>query len=150
MRVLFSSTSGYGHILPMLPLAHAVRDAGHDVLWATGAEACRVVDDAGLSSAPAGLSGAELARQSGDMRRRAGLLEPQQRAAFMFPQMFGETYAPAMVLDLLPLARAWEPDLLVHEHGELGSPLVGAVLGVPSLTHSFGGAVPSALRRRGG
>ena len=145
MRVLFSSTSGYGHILPMLPLAHAVRDAGHDVLWATGADACRVVDGEGLQSAPAGLTGADLARVAGGMRQRAGLLEPTQRAAFMFPQMFGEAYTPAMVSDLLPLARAWQPDLLVHEHGELGSPLVGAVLGVPSVTHSFGGAVPSGF-----
>jgi UDP:flavonoid glycosyltransferase YjiC (YdhE family) len=144
MRVLFSSTSGYGHILPMLPLAHAVRDAGHDVVWATGADACRFVDDAGLPAAPSGPTGAELVRLTGGLRQRAGLLEPQHRAAFMFPHMFGGALAPAMAADLLPLAEAWKPDLLVHENGELASPLVGAVLGVPSLTHAFGGAVPPA------
>ena len=63
----------------------------------------------------------------------------------MFPTMFGETLSPPMAADLLPLARDFQPDLLVHEQGELASPLVADVLGVPSLTHSFGGAVPAAF-----
>jgi len=52
--------------------------------------------------------------------------------------------------DLLPLARDWSPDLLVHEAAELASPLVGAVLDVPSVTHSFGGAVPAAVLAEAG
>ena len=48
VRVLFSSTRGYGHIFPMLPLALAFREAGHDVLWATSAEATQHVAAAGL------------------------------------------------------------------------------------------------------
>jgi UDP:flavonoid glycosyltransferase YjiC (YdhE family) len=59
--------------------------------------------------------------------------------------MFGEGLTPPMAADLLPLARQWGPDLMVHEHGELASPLVAAVLGVPSVTHSFGGPVPAAF-----
>ena len=66
-----------------------------------------------------------------------------ERAAYVFPRMFGAALAPPMAADLLPIARAWGPDLLVHENGELASPLVGAVLGVPSLTHAFGGPVPA-------
>ena len=67
----------------------------------------------------------------------------------MFPRLFGEALTPAMVDDLSPLATQWEPDLLIHEHGELASPLVGAVLGVPSLTHAFGGAIPPDHADRG-
>jgi UDP:flavonoid glycosyltransferase YjiC (YdhE family) len=145
MRVLFSSTSGHGHIFPMLPLARAFRSAGHEVLWATGADACRIVSDAGLPSAPCGLSGAELGETRRALAARAALLEPADRAAFMFPTMFGESFTPPMVADLLPLAKRWQPDLLVHEHGELGSPVVGAVIGRPSVTHAFGGAVPEAF-----
>ena len=33
MRVLLSSTWGYGHVFPMVPLAQACLAAGHDVLW---------------------------------------------------------------------------------------------------------------------
>jgi UDP:flavonoid glycosyltransferase YjiC (YdhE family) len=80
-----------------------------------------------------------------DLHAQAALRPPQERSAFMFPAMFGSTLAPPMVADLLPLARQWRPDLMVHEHGELASPLVGALLGVPSITHAFGGGLPAAF-----
>ena len=70
---------------------------------------------------------------------------PEERAAFTYPRLFGQGLTPPMVADLLPLARDWRPDLLVHEQGEFASPLVGAVMGVPSVTHSFGGAVPATM-----
>ncbi|WP_310526466.1 glycosyltransferase [Nocardioides sp.] len=145
MRVLFSSTWGYGHIFPMLPLARAFRDAGHDVLWATSAEATRHVAAAGLDAAPAGAAGPEFFKALGRLHAIAATIAPPERAAFMYPSMFGELLTPPMVADLLPLARDWQPDLMIHEHGELASPLVGAVLGTPSVTHSFGGAIPGEM-----
>ncbi len=145
MRVLFSSTWGYGHIFPMLPLARAFRDAGHDVLWATSAEATGHVAAAGLDTAPAGLTGPELRAGVGSVTSRAAEVSPPDRAAFVYPRMFGELLTPPMLVDLLPLARDWQPDLLIHEHGELASPLVGAVLRIPSVTHSFGGAIPAEI-----
>jgi UDP:flavonoid glycosyltransferase YjiC (YdhE family) len=143
MRLLFSSTSGYGHIYPMLPLAKAFLGAGHEVLWATGAR--DVVAAAGIEAVTAGLAGAALSEAAAALNRRAGLLPPPERAAFMFPTMFAEAFAPPMAADLMALARDWQPDLLVHEQGELASPLVGALLGRPSLTHAFGGGVPAAF-----
>ena len=145
MRVLFSSTSGIGHNLPMVPLARAFRDAGHDVLWATSAEACALVETAGLDATAAGLSGPELRERVGRLQAAAREVAPVDRAAFMFPAMFGELLTPPMVAALLTVARDWRPELMVHEHGELASPLVGAVLGTPSLTHAFGGAIPVAI-----
>ena len=38
MRVLFTASPLVGHIFPMLPLMNAARDAGHEVVMATGAE----------------------------------------------------------------------------------------------------------------
>ena len=147
MRVLFSSTFGVGHVLPMIPLARAFRDAGHDVLWATSAQATGLVADAGLDTAPAGLTGPDLATGVAPLQARVAEVAPPERAAFMYPHMFGALLTPPMAADLLPLARDWGPDLLVHEHGELASPLVGAVLGIPSITHSFGGAIPAEILR---
>ena len=146
MRVLFSSTWGYGHIFPMLPLARAFRDAGHDVLWATSAEATRHVAAAGLDTAPAGAGrGRSSCDALGRLHAIAGTISPPERAAFMYPHLFGELLTPPMVADLLPLAQEWRPDLMIHEHGELASPLVGAVLATPSVTHSFGGAIPAPI-----
>lgn len=147
VRVLFSSTSGYGHVLPMLPLARAFRDAGHDVLWATSAQAISLVAAARLETAPAGLSGPALRSGIAPLQARVAEIAPPQRAAFMFPHMFGQLLTPPMAEDLLPLAREWGPDLLIHEHGELAAPVVGAVLGTPTVTHSFGGAIPADIVR---
>ncbi|MCK9822144.1 glycosyltransferase [Nocardioides cavernae] len=145
VRVLFSSTSGYGHVLPMVPLARAFVAAGHTVLWATGADATRLVADRGLEAVPAGLAGPDLLAGRKRVHALAADVAPVERAAFVFPRLFGELLTAPMAADLLPLAREWRPDLLVHEHGELASPVVGAVLGVPSVTHAFGGAIPREI-----
>ena len=145
MRVLFSSTFGYGHIFPMVPLARAFVAAGHEVRWATAGDACGRVRAAGLDALPAGLTGAQLQQVIGPIHVAVAEVPPAERAAFMYPRMFGEALTPPMVADLLPLAREFRPDLLVHEHGELAAPRGGAVLGVPSVTHSFGGGIPAAF-----
>jgi UDP:flavonoid glycosyltransferase YjiC (YdhE family) len=145
MRVLFSSTSGYGHVLPMLQLATAFRAAGHDVLWATAAQAMPLVTAAGIEAVAAGAHGAEEAALRGAVFRQAQELPGEARAPFVFPRMFGEALTPPMVADLLAVAQDWRPDLVVHEQGELAAPLVGAVCAVPTVTHSFGTAVPAPI-----
>src|SRR5256885_9690132 len=35
VRLLFTSLAAYGHVYPLLPLAVAAREAGHEVLFAT-------------------------------------------------------------------------------------------------------------------
>jgi UDP:flavonoid glycosyltransferase YjiC (YdhE family) len=150
VRVLFSSTWGHGHVFPMVPLARAFVAAGHSVLWATSEPAVPLVSAAGLEAVPTGLDteGVQQVKQ----QLRAGLAgrRPEDRAAFAFPHMFGAWATPAMVGDLLGLARAWQPDLMVHENAELAAPLVGAVLGIRTVTHAFGGAVPPSFLEEAG
>jgi UDP:flavonoid glycosyltransferase YjiC (YdhE family) len=146
VRVLFSSTYGHGHIFPMVPLARAFAAAGHNVLWATSADSCERVVDAGLDASPAGLAGVRLREVLQDQHATAAAqASPEGQAEFIFPRMFGEAFTPPMLADLLPLARSWRPDLLVHENGELASPLVGAILRIPSVTHAYGGAIPASF-----
>src|SRR3954463_13861405 len=142
MRILFTSTFGYGHVLPMVPLAKAFRETGHEVRWATHGPAQSVVKAAGFPLLPAGLQGDDLDAARRRLSVAAGELAPQQRAGYMFPHQFGEALPPQMVADLLPAATLFRPDLIVHDQAELGAPLVGALLDVPTVTHSFGGAVP--------
>lgn len=145
MRVLFSSTSGHGHVIPMLQLASAVQARGHDVLWATAAEATPFVTAAGIATVAAGAHGAEEATLRAGVRDRASLLAGRDRSAWVFPRMFGAALTPPMVKDLTAIARAWRPDLLVHEQAELAGPLVAAILDRPSITHAFGSAVPVSI-----
>jgi UDP:flavonoid glycosyltransferase YjiC (YdhE family) len=142
VRVLFSSTFGHGHVFPMVPLARAFIAGGNQVLWAVNGGGVGLVSDAGIDVVEAGLTGKRLQARLLELQAAADLIRPQERAAYMFPTMFGETLSPPMLVDLLALAKDWQPDLLVHENGELAAPLVGAVLGVRCVTHAFGGGVP--------
>jgi UDP:flavonoid glycosyltransferase YjiC (YdhE family) len=112
VRVLVSSTVGYGHVFPMVPLARALVAAGHDLLWATGEDTARVVKEAGLNSAAAGATMVEVAAGRVAERGRAEGLRPEEIPEFVFPRMFGGLRAPRMLADLLPIARAFAPDLL--------------------------------------
>jgi UDP:flavonoid glycosyltransferase YjiC (YdhE family) len=47
-----------------------------------------------------------------------------------------------MAEDLLPVARDWDPDVMIHEPAELAAPLVAAAVAVPTVTHAYGTAVP--------
>lgn len=142
MRVLVSSTTGHGHVLPVVPLARALRTAGHDVLWAIGADARDLVSAAGLESAAAGLPRAETDRLRREILGQLADVRPEDRGGLVYPRLFAGARVPPMVTDLLAIASEWGPDLLVHEMGELASPLVGDVLGVPHVSHAFGTANP--------
>lgn len=150
MRVLFSSTWGYGHVFPMVPLAQALLAAGHEVLWVTNEPACPLVADAGVPCVAGGLDSTgvlDIQRRNGSHMQR---LAPRERGRIAFANLFAAWAAPAMTEDLLQLAQRWSPDLLVHEQAELASPLVGAILGLPSVTHAFGTAVPPATLTEAG
>ena len=145
MRVLFSSTGGEGHVQPMLPLAAALRDQGHHVLWAAPPEAHERVAAAGLEVRR---SGRGVAWCGGEYARRwpeALHLPVEEATVHMYPRLFGAVAAPAAYPDLLEVARGFGPDLVVHEAAEYAAPAVAASLGVPSVAHGIGLGIRSAL-----
>jgi UDP:flavonoid glycosyltransferase YjiC (YdhE family) len=148
VRVLFSSLGLVGHIHPLVPLAAALRTRGHHVRWATGPDGCERVERAGFDAVSAGLSQAE--RWAQYLRRHPEIneLPPQERPEFGFAKLFGEISAPAALADLLPLVRAWRPELVVNDAAELAAPIAAAVIGVPHVTLGFGALRPARRVRR--
>jgi UDP:flavonoid glycosyltransferase YjiC (YdhE family) len=126
----------------MVPLARALLSRGHDVLWATGADACERLAREGFRAAAAGLG----ERQGmADLYRRFPQIHsmpPSERPDFMFPRFFGSVRAVPMQRDLEPLTRSWSPELCVCDAAEFAGHLQAAALGVPSVTHSFGALLP--------
>lgn len=143
MRVLFTSTWGAGHVLPMVPLARAFVAAGHEVLWAAPEPACGLVGAAGLAARPCGFDLAGVQQTGARLQEATSSLPGPQRADFAFPHMFGAWAMPVMTRDLLPLATEWRPDLVIHEPAELAAALVASLLDVPVVTHSWGGGIPA-------
>jgi UDP:flavonoid glycosyltransferase YjiC (YdhE family) len=127
MRFLFTTFPGYGHFHPMVPLAQAAIEAGHEIIVATGMEFGTWVTACGFRAARGGLDIDDLLARS--------------RAQFPGPRsvvhMFSTIAVPSMLEDLLRLADRWRPDFIVHEEAEYGAPLAAALLGVPCVTHSW-------------
>jgi UDP:flavonoid glycosyltransferase YjiC (YdhE family) len=142
MRVLFSSTSALGHVQPMLPLAAAVRDRGHEVLWVTAEDVCPRIEAAGIPTASAGMPVAEVLREYRRRYPESHSLTGEALGDHMFPKVFGAIAAPAMFHAILDLATRWRPQVVVHEAAELAAPVAAAVLSRPHVTHGFGLLVP--------
>src|SRR3954453_3872152 len=108
MRVLFTTFPAYGHFHPLVCLARALQQAGHEVAFATAASFRHAVEGAGFRHFAAGgdpatlMSGGDVkARTERTMRASA---EDQQR---LLADMFVGLFATRMVPDLLRVADEW-------------------------------------------
>lgn len=140
MRILVTAGPGYGHLHPLVPLARALSDAGHDVAVAIAPELRPRAEAAGFLAFDAGLDfGPAWAR----LRERHpdqvyNTLEPSEILAWYLPHLFAEILAPAMLADLEPLVLSRRPDLILHDCWELAAPIAAASAGIPSVSHTLG------------
>ncbi|MEO5840822.1 MAG: glycosyltransferase [Acidimicrobiales bacterium] len=144
MRVLFTSSPGWGHIHPMVGLARAFVDRGDHVLWVTGADACARLESEGIETAVAGVSErdgmSELNRRFPEIQT----MPPAERPPYMFPRLFGVVRAASMLVDLMPAAKAFAPTLVVCDAAEFAGPIAAAACSAPNVTHSFGALLPES------
>ena len=148
MRVLFSCTAGVGHFFPLVPLARAFAQGGHEVAFATAEPAADAAAAAGFDVLPAGLGQTEIVPLLEQHRQRIQEIPPAERRPAAFVGRFGRVEGPAKVEPLLAVARAWRPDLIVHEAADLAGPLAAAALGIGSAVHSFGRIMPRVCYER--
>jgi UDP:flavonoid glycosyltransferase YjiC (YdhE family) len=153
MRVLFVSSPGAGHVFPMVPLAWALRAAGHEVLVAT--------TDTGLIAAQAGLPVVDLAPDAdlGAIRARMVREQPQLAKQVITGRLddvrtvvAAFARIAALLSDgLVATALAWRPDLVVQSQLQGAGLVAAAKLGIPVVEHGFGFArtegMPALFRR---
>ncbi|WP_370970600.1 glycosyltransferase [Amycolatopsis sp. cg9] len=143
MRLLFTSLGSFGHTFPLVPLAVAARDAGHDVVFATSEDFLPQLTKAGLETAAAGLAIADAFGQafaeSGPPgpRRPPGEIPPEVLGPIV-AKVFGEVMPERFVADLLPLFEHVRPDLVVSEAGNSGGAFAALKAGIPVVAHGFG------------
>lgn len=143
MRLLFSATPGDGHVLPLLPLAKALRVRGHEVAFATSVEHEQQIQDAGFRWFAAGVTNAELSARF--VPHFAALPPPTSPEFFPFivARRYGLGDATDRLADLQGLSAQWRPQAVVFESTDFAAPVLAAQLGVPAIHHSFGRALPS-------
>ncbi|MFD7631790.1 nucleotide disphospho-sugar-binding domain-containing protein [Streptomyces sp. NPDC059851] len=146
MRVLFVTYPAIGHLFPTIPLAWALRSAGHDVLVASSGDA--------LEAANAGLHVADvspgfhleefLQTECGELiarLRQPGEIDPMDGLR-MFAQL-----NDALADGIVRAADAFRPDLIVYEQIFVAGLIAAARLGVPAVQHNFGCVRATPLRQ---
>ena len=133
--MLFATTGGQGHFRPMVPLARAVAEAGHDVRVAAPASFAKHVAPTGLRHEPfddadPGALGAVFGALPG--------LSRQEANARVMTEVFGRLDPVAALPAVGGLVAAWRPDLVVREPAELASLVAAEAAGVPHVQVAIG------------
>lgn len=135
MRVLVASTAGTGHFGPLVPFAHALRDAGHDVAVAAPASFADEVARAGLAHHPFADAPVEQMRA---VFAALPSLPVGEADHVVVREVFGRLDAQAALPGVLTTIDRWRPDLVLREPAELGSLAAAEATGVPHATVAIG------------
>src|SRR5262245_27396315 len=113
MRIVFSSPPSYGHLYPLVPLALACAEAGHDVTVATGPPFLGRLQLPTVRSLPEGTVMKELRDLT--LRNHPEVDVSTVYGTFQFGGwMFGETLPRVVVPMLLDVFARTKPDLVVY------------------------------------
>jgi hypothetical protein len=120
VRVLFTVHPAAGHLHPLVPVARALSDAGHDVAVASAPSFRPEVESFGLEHIAAGLDWLISDQSTWDA------FPPMPPPGPEFPAWVVLTLADIttrrMVPDLLAIAGQWSPDVIVREGWSSAAP----------------------------
>lgn len=136
MRVLLVASPLVGHVLPLVPLAAALREAGHEVLLATAAEGIAAGRRAGLEVrdvAPAFDLKPAFTRTALRHPRLAAREVRGRAGTAMVGHLFAAVFE-GMADGVVALADEWRPDLVVQEPLAATGALAAARREVPFVT----------------
>ena len=132
MRVLSMAAPGSGLFLPTVPLAWALRTAGHEVLVANNGTAAETLVAAGLQAVDV-CPGRDVFAEFMEASRAINMTPPgAPRPRRGGLGLFGEEMAEG----LLKVAKEFRPDLVLSTLEQGAGPLVATALGVPYVEQS--------------
>jgi UDP:flavonoid glycosyltransferase YjiC (YdhE family) len=146
MRILLTTCPSHGHLFPAVPMAWALRNAGHDVLLPVPQSLAEMARSTGLPTVQtpdvsmmgiladtfAPLLAKGFATASEEERGRYGALAFTRLA---------EAGAPGVA----DVAAQWRPDLVLHDTIDFTGPLAAAIAGAPAVAFGWGTWLPPQL-----
>lgn len=151
MRVLFVTFAARSHLYHQVPLAWALRGAGHEVRVAGQPDLADAVTGAGLTAVPVGEPlGVEQTLEedhqdpmdpgSPDLRTLLDLNDAM--TTYVYQPYNGDR----MIDDLVAFARCWQPDLVLWDPLTFAGPVAAAVVGAAHARLLFGSDLTAQLR----
>jgi UDP:flavonoid glycosyltransferase YjiC (YdhE family) len=140
MRVLFTTLAARPHLYPLVPLAWALRAAGHDVRIA-GQPA--ILDDIVAAGLFAVEVGADVDFLAGIKKLYGSDEEMNDWVRRAIPHVAA---ADAMARDLIAFTDGWHPDLIVTDPAVFAAPILAERKGIPLVRHLWG---PTVVGRPG-
>ncbi|MEU1284830.1 nucleotide disphospho-sugar-binding domain-containing protein [Kitasatospora sp. NPDC005856] len=137
MRVLITAATFRSHLYPLVPLAWALRAAGHDVRIAVQPSLVGDVTAAGLPAVEVG-RGPDFMSELKKSIDSDGGTPPGTAPSIDKIVVPHIRIAEAVVADLVPFAKNWKPDLVVADPAAFAAPAIAKAAGVPLVLHTWG------------
>ena len=131
MRIIVVTTPGVGHLLPLLPVARAARDRGHEVVIAAGSSLAGHVRAAGFRHV---VMGPAIIADVAATIPGIGSMTGRRRAVTVFREAFCGPIAADIAVGVGELIDTWRPDLILHEDMAFGAALAAEHQGIPHAT----------------
>lgn len=159
MRILFTCQAALPHLFPMIPLAWALRAAGHEVRIASGSPVVDQIVHTGLPAVSLDYgrqwSDAEVKNRVADIWGQdawpphwaENLDQLSQKQHAYLRKLGGNLVHTADVVtdELIDFARTWRPNMIVYDAISYGGAVTAGLLGVPGVKHMFGTATVPRL-----
>jgi len=143
MKVLFVVGGSSGVIFSLMPLAQAVRNAGHQVFVAGPYDVIPTITSAGLPAV--NISDRSMHGMMVDRRGELQSIPADLHERYIFNGRCFGRFAAACLNGLLELADQWQPDLVVGGVLAFAAPLVAHHVGVPYVKHSVDMGEPRTI-----
>ena len=130
-RFLFTTSPFYGHLHPLIPIARALQEAGHEVAFAASPALEQTVKKAGFTFFAAGFDREQDPEFQQLMAQLQTMPPGPESEIIIFTQVFWGVNPRLMVPDLVEICRTWQPDMLIRESAEAGAAIAAEYLGLP-------------------
>jgi UDP:flavonoid glycosyltransferase YjiC (YdhE family) len=139
MRVLFFGCPGFGHVVPQLPLARAMREQGDQVALVTAASFDPLLETEEIALLAAG---PEVPQLAGELERVTGFdILAAPPSAEIEAELFAGVRIDLAYEDSLAVARDFKPDLIIVDAMDYVGRIVAGALDVPHAVIALGPAV---------
>jgi UDP:flavonoid glycosyltransferase YjiC (YdhE family) len=129
MRVLFTVQPSTGHLHPLVPVARALLDRGHEVVVCSSPLFRADVEAFGLTHVDAGHDW--ITSNHSTWTAFPPMPPPGPEFGKFVVTVFADITAQRMAPDVIAIASQWRPDVIVRESMEYGGCLAAEALGIP-------------------